>query len=85
MKREPETTVPKGLNDLRVFCQPQIIVRAEHDAALALHNDLGSLPRFQGMEIGVDAHRAVVIGEGIFFAFFKDVLMLHVLQSSSQI
>ena len=34
--------------------EAQIVVGAEHDAPLALHNDLRPLPRLQFVEVGVD-------------------------------
>ena len=42
-----------GFQHLRAGGQPQVVVGAEHDAALALHDDLRALPRFQRVEIGV--------------------------------
>ena len=36
-----------GFQHLRAGGQPQVVVGAEHDAALALHDDLRALPRFQ--------------------------------------
>ena len=42
----------------RMHGQAEIVVRAEHDAALALHDDLGVLPRLQLMEVRVDAKLA---------------------------
>ena len=43
-----------GFDDLLVDGQTQIIVGAEHDAALALHDDLRILPRFQRVEVGIN-------------------------------
>ena len=44
-----------GLHHLRVGGQPQIVVGAQHDAALALHHDLHILAGLEGVEVGVYA------------------------------
>ena len=44
-----------GLHHLRVGGQPQIVVGAKHDAALALHHDLHILAGLEGVEVGVYA------------------------------
>ena len=42
-----------GLHHHRIGSQAQIVVGAQHDAALALHHDLHVLPGLEGVEIGV--------------------------------
>ena len=44
-----------GLDDLRVRSQSQIVVGAQHDAALALHLHLHILSGLQGVKVGVQA------------------------------
>jgi len=42
-----------GLHHHRIGGQAQIVIGAQHDAALALHHDLHVLPGLEGVEIGV--------------------------------
>jgi len=44
-----------GLHHLRIGGQTQIVVGAQHDAALALHHDLHILAGLEGVEIGIHA------------------------------
>ena len=44
-----------GLDDLRAGGKAQIVIGAQHDAAVALHDDLRGLAAFQRVEIGIDA------------------------------
>ena len=53
--------------------QAQIIVAAQHDPPLVLHNDLGTLTGLQCSEIGVNALFPVCVGYARRIAFFKDV------------
>ena len=62
-----------GLNDLRVRGQTQIIVRAEHDPAFALHDDLGILSGLQRVEIWINTHFLYLIGNRRLKAFLKNV------------
>ena len=59
------------LDDLRAGREAQIVVGAEHDAALALHHDLDILPGFERMEIRVKPALADVVRQHSFFTFFK--------------
>ena len=61
------------LDDLRVGRETQIVIRAQHDAALALHDDLGILLGLEGMKIRIDAQLLDLIGELGLAAFFKQV------------
>ena len=61
-----------GRDDARVHGEPQIVVGAEHDAALALHDDLHVLAGLQLVEIRVDAQLPRLFGVFV-FAFVKDV------------
>ena len=65
--------VQTRLDDLRVLRKSQIVVRAQHDAALALHLHLGGLTGLQRVEVGVDALRTEFVGEGVLFTFSKYV------------
>ena len=56
----------------RMHGQPEIIVGAEHDAALSLHDDLGVLPRLQLVKIRVDAHFPRLIDIDV-FRFCKQI------------
>ncbi len=78
LKMQPQRTVEKAraraaraerpirlharLDNIGASRQTQIIVGAQHDAALTLHHDLGILPRFQRVEIGIQPHLANFIG-----------------------
>ena len=65
-----------GLDDLGIHGETQIVVGAQHDTALALHDDFHVLTRFQRMEIGVDPHLPIFICEGKSAAFFKNIHFL---------
>ena len=56
---------------LRTGGQPQVIVRAEHDPALAFHDDFDVLPAFQRVKIGVNALGAQIARDGIGFTFIE--------------
>ena len=58
------------LNDLGVCGESKIVVRTEHDAALALHDDLDVLLRFERMEIWINA-KALGLGGRDGFAHFQ--------------
>ena len=62
-----------GFDDCLIRRQTEIIVRSQHDAALALHNDLGILPGFERVEIGIDAEIPDFILNIALIAFFKNV------------
>ncbi len=62
-----------GLDDLRVRGQTQIVVGAQHDAALALHHDLHVLPGLQGVEVGVHALLLQFPRQGRCKALLKDI------------
>ena len=68
-----------GLHDLRLSRQPEVIVRAEHYAPLALHDDLNVLTRFQRMEIGIYAFFPVIFCKGKVFAFCENIHRLQLL------
>ena len=61
--------VHTGFDDCFVRRQAEIVVGAEHDAALALHNDLGILPGFERVEIGIDAQILNIA----LIAFFENI------------
>ena len=61
------------VDDVLVDGQAEIVVRAEHDAPLALHNDLDVLPRFQRVEVGVDARFLRVAHDGVVIAFLENI------------
>ena len=61
------------LDDLGVCGESKVVVRAEHDAALALHDDLDVLLRFERMEIRIDAKTLGLGGERRFCTFFKQI------------
>ena len=62
-----------GLHHGGLRGQPQVVVGAQHDAALALHDDLHVLAGLQRVEIGIDPQLPVLICEGEFPAFFKNI------------
>ena len=62
-----------GLHDGGLHRQAQVVVGAKHDAALALHKHLHILPGFQRVEVGINAHCAVIVCHGKFFTFFKKI------------
>ena len=62
-----------GLDDLRLDGQAQVVVGAQHDAALALHGDLHILPGLQGVEIGIHTLFLQLAGQGRCIAFFKNI------------
>jgi hypothetical protein len=47
--------------------------RPEHDAALALHDDLDVLLGLQGVEVGVDTALADLVGHRLLTAFLKQI------------
>ena len=63
----------RGGDDLRVRRQAEVVVRAEHDAPLPLHDDLGVLPRLQLAEIREQIPLAQLVHEAVLIAFCKDV------------
>ena len=65
--------VHTGFDDCFVRRQAEIVVGAEHDAALALHNDLGILPGFERVEIGIDAEIPDFILNIALIAFFENI------------
>ena len=65
--------VHTGFDDCFVRCQAEIVVGAEHDAALTLHNDLGILPGFERVEIGIDAQIPDLILNVALIAFFENI------------
>jgi hypothetical protein len=62
-----------GLNDLGVGRQTEIVVGAQHDPALALHDDLHVLTGLKGMKIRVDPHFLIFVGKGKTFAFIEKI------------
>ena len=60
-----------GFNDRRLGSQTEVVVRAQHDAAFALHDDLDVLAGLERVEVGIDALVAVFVSQREFFAFFK--------------
>ena len=62
-----------GLYHHRVGGQTQIVVGAQHDAALALHDDLHVLPGLQRMEVGIYALFLQLRGQGRRIALLKNV------------
>ena len=62
-----------GLHHRRLGGQAQIVVGAQHDAPLALHDHLAVLTGFQGVEIRVDALFLGVVHAGALSAFFKKI------------
>ena len=64
------------LHHLRAGSQAEVIVGTEHDAALALHDDLRPLPRFQRVEVGIEPMRAQFVGIGICKALAEDIHVL---------
>ena len=62
-----------GLDDLRVRSQSQIVVGAQHDAALALHLHLHILPGLQGVKVGVHALFLQFPRQGRRKALLKDI------------
>ena len=68
-----------GLHDLRLCGQSEVVVRAEHYAPLALHDDLNVLTRFQRMEIGIYAFFPVIFCKGKVFAFCENIHRLQLL------
>ena len=73
------------LNDLRIRRQTEVVVRAEHYAPLALHDDLNVLTRFQRMEIGIYAFFPVIFCKGKVFAFCENIHRLQLLLLISKI
>ena len=61
------------LNDLGVCGESKIVVRTEHDAALALHDDLDVLLRFERRDIWINAKALGLGGERRFCTFFKQI------------
>ena len=72
-------------DDFRIFRQPQIVVRAQHDPALAFHDHFRRLSGFQRVKIGIDAHRAVVVRQRVVSAFFKYVGILSFFHGGTSI
>lgn len=74
------------LNDLGVCGESKIVVRTEHDAALALHDDLDVLLRFERMEIWINA-KALASAARDGFAHFSNrsiiVSLLSLFQRSA--
>ena len=62
-------------HDFRVDGQAQIVVGAQHDAALAFHHDLHILTGFQRMEIGIDPLLFQLIRQRMLITFFKNIHM----------
>ena len=58
---------------LRRRREAQVVVGAEHDAALALHDDFGVLPRLERVEIGVDAPLPALARRGVRGALSKQI------------
>ena len=62
-----------GGDDVRVHREAQVVVAAQHDAALALHDDLGVLAGLQCVEVGIDALFPQLVGQRIAIALFEDI------------
>ena len=62
-----------GLDNLGVDGQAQIVVGAQHDATLALHDDLGILTGLQSVEVGIHALFLQLAGQRRRIAFFKNI------------
>ena len=65
--------VNAGLDDLRIRGQAEIVVGAEHDAALALHDNLDVLTRFQGVTVGIEALLHKISGDRKAVALRKNI------------
>ena len=62
-----------GFNDFRIRRQPEIVVGAQHDPALALHDDLNILPGFQRMTVGIDSLLFQVLGYAWLVTLCKNI------------
>ena len=62
-----------GGDDVRIHGQPEIVVAAEHDPALALHDDLRILPGLEFTEIGKEILLTQLVGQGMRIALFKNI------------
>lgn len=60
-------------DDFGVRSQPEVVVGADHDGALALDLHHGVLPRGEFVEVGVDARRPRHVIVVFFFGFFKKI------------
>ena len=69
----PLQRLDAGLHHHGVGGQAQIVVGAQHDAALALHHHLHVLTGLEGVEIGVDALLLQLTGQRGGIAFFKNI------------
>ena len=58
-------------DDVFVRRQPQIVVRAQHDPPLALHDDRHILLGLERMEIRINAARFCLVRNARFVALFK--------------
>ncbi len=73
--------VNAGLHNPGIGGQAKVVVGAEHDATLALHDHLDILPGFKGMEIGINVHSLRLCQTLVILAFCENVS--HVLSSVS--
>ena len=63
-----------SLHDFRTRRETKVVVRAEHDAALAFHDDNGILPGFKPVEIRIDSRLARFLRTPVGKHFIKQVL-----------
>ncbi len=62
-----------GFDDLGVHGEPEVVVGAEHYAALAFHYDFRVLLGLQGVEIRIYAEFPQLGGAGVAFEFLKKI------------
>ena len=71
-----------SLHDFRTRREAKVVVRAEHDAALALHDDYCILPGFKPVEIRIDSCLARVLRASVGNTFLKHLFHANPLHKS---